>query len=187
MLLLLLLLLGPAASVAGALPGSATREREFMIGSSSRYLVTQTPLSGGVPLASPQTPTAGGEGESCAQACLDAAKCGWFSAECTADGVSAPASMGGGPPSYTTAAPPLLRIDNPTRLTRLQACLCDLFTPNCTLAPLVSEEAQAAGSTVTSGARKCKRNAGWRSPAQPAMHPCTPPGPAAVGYLVLVS
>lgn len=89
--------------------------------------------------------------------------------------------------SYTTAAPPLLRIDNPTRLTRLQACLCDLFTPNCTLAPLVSEEAQAAGSTVTSGARKCKRNAGWRSPAQPAMHPCTPPGPAAVGYLVLVS
>lgn len=109
MLLLLLLLLGPAASVAGALPGSATRE--FMIGSSSRYLVTQTPLSGGVPLASPQTPTA----ESCAQACLDAAKCGWFSAECTADGVSAPASMGATPP-------PLPRCCASTTLPASPAC-----------------------------------------------------------------
>lgn len=172
MLLLLLAALLLAGSAAGAqLQGNATRE--VLLSTSSRYLsAAGVQLAGGALLSSSQA-----TGEICASKCFDEGpKCSWFSTLCDAAQASPGGSAGellGGPAAAAAArAAPPRSPPHPCPCPSLQACRCDLFTSNCTLAPSVSNQAAAAGTTVTSG-----EAVGWRIRAARACVPL-PPKPA---------
>lgn len=142
-LLTALLLAGSAA--AALLPGNATKE---LLQGSQRFITVPVALEGAL-LESSQTPTFA----ACAQACSTAPDCVWFTATCPAAEASVRGVRETGPLSSSRRrrkAAARAYSHRPST-TCVQACACELFASNCTLAPSVSTEVPPANVTVTSG------------------------------------
>lgn len=150
-MLLLLLLVALLLGSGSAAPLSGNATREVLLSNELRYLsAAGVELEGGALLSSTQLSTP----EVCAQKCIEAGpKCAWFTATCDA----AQASVAGGTGRAVGRSRRHCRCHaRQLRLIRtpgppLQACRCELFTANCTLAPSVSAGPPAAGGTITSG------------------------------------